>query len=113
MGTGAFLEPGIVLVLLFGGVWVNKNKGYSKRIFQWGSRLSTGDEESATREKHQNDRWRTREVKVFGFKKSLSSPNTVTFEDRWLSRTIEKYPFLIEVLYWALIYWVRSRLYYM
>lgn len=35
----------------------------------------------------------------------MTSPNTVVFEDRFLSRLLRKLPFLVENWYWALVYW--------
>ncbi|KAK6856458.1 hypothetical protein PG995_006645 [Apiospora arundinis] len=50
--------------------------------------------------------WRRREVGIWKFRGSVVSPNTRVFKDSFLSRLLIKFPFLCEVWYWALIYWV-------
>jgi hypothetical protein len=51
-------------------------------------------------------KWRKREVVVLGMRKDVMSPNTRRFKDYFLSRLLQKFPFLVEAWYWALIYWV-------
>jgi hypothetical protein len=53
---------------------------------------------------------RLRRIKIFGWKKTLTTPNTAVFKDRVTSRVLRKFPFLIECWYWAMIYWVRLTL---
>ncbi|KAK4171678.1 PAP2 superfamily-domain-containing protein [Triangularia setosa] len=50
--------------------------------------------------------WRTRQLKVFKWEREVTTPNTVVFKERFLSRVLQRLPFLAEVWYWALIYWV-------
>ncbi|KAL2153843.1 hypothetical protein VTH82DRAFT_2518 [Thermothelomyces myriococcoides] len=51
-------------------------------------------------------RWRTRKLRFMSWEKDVTSPNTEVFRDRFLSRVLQRFPFLAEVWYWALIYWV-------
>ncbi|KAL2170651.1 hypothetical protein VTG60DRAFT_4576 [Thermothelomyces hinnuleus] len=51
-------------------------------------------------------RWRTRKLRFMSWEKDVTSPNTEIFRDRLLSRVLQRFPFLAEVWYWALIYWV-------
>ncbi|KAF2087967.1 integral membrane protein [Saccharata proteae CBS 121410] len=131
MGAGAFIEPLVVVTLLFGGTWVNRNTEY--RIF--GARqpsrtrsharsdspdsLESGFEEPSQVDNllghrssspslltPQDSKWRKREVSLLGFSGTVTSPNTRVFKDRFLSRLLQKFPFLVEAWYWALIYWV-------
>lgn len=51
-------------------------------------------------------KWRKREIRFLGLRKEVVSPNTRRFEDYFLSRLLQKFPFLVEAWYWALIYWV-------
>ncbi|KAL2160963.1 hypothetical protein VTH06DRAFT_8675 [Thermothelomyces fergusii] len=51
-------------------------------------------------------RWRTRKLRFMSWEKEVTSPNTEIFKDRLLSRVLQRFPFLAEVWYWALIYWV-------
>ncbi|KAF2468778.1 uncharacterized protein BDR25DRAFT_372621 [Lindgomyces ingoldianus] len=130
MGAGAFIEPLVVVTLLFGGTWVNRNTRY--RIFdrqrrsQRSSRSSSPDSiESGSSSPRssasllddnrasspslftpQEPKWRKREIRILGFRKEVVSPNTKRFQRYFLSRLLKKFPFLVEAWYWALIYWV-------
>lgn len=134
MGAGAFIEPLVVVSLLFGGTWVNRNSEYrlfaSSRHDRHANRATSPSHdrsdspdsiESALESptavdgllprrfpspSPQEGRWRKREFQLFGFRRSVTSPNTRVFKDRFLSRLLNKFPFLVEAWYWALIYWV-------
>jgi hypothetical protein len=134
MGIGAVLEPAVVVGLLFGGTYFNRNTSYR---FTWKARARSRpvliDEEDAPgspaswasddalleRKRTSSDSsssslldvdsvpsWRSRNLKLFGFTWEVTTPNSKVFEDRWFSRVIRKFPFLEEAFYWALIYWV-------
>ncbi|KAL0474866.1 PAP2 superfamily domain-containing protein [Neurospora intermedia] len=49
---------------------------------------------------------RFRTLKFMGWEREVVTPNTEIHRDRLLSRVLRKFPFLVEVWYWALIYWV-------
>lgn len=51
--------------------------------------------------------WRRRTLRFWGWERTVTTPNTELHKDRLLSRLLRRYPFLVEVWYWALIYWVR------
>ncbi|KAL2127272.1 hypothetical protein VTI74DRAFT_10998 [Chaetomium olivicolor] len=51
-------------------------------------------------------KWRQRRLKFMNWEKEVTTPNTEVFRDRFLSRVLQRFPFLVEVWYWALIYWV-------
>jgi hypothetical protein len=130
MGVGAFIEPLVIVSLLFGGTWVNRNTRY--RIFDRRSSHgphSRSSSPSSTESGHSSPRsssslldhhrglspsllvpqephWRKREVRLFGWRRKVVSPNTRRFEGYFLSRLLRKFPFLVEAWYWALIYWV-------
>ncbi|KAF1847112.1 uncharacterized protein K460DRAFT_352292 [Cucurbitaria berberidis CBS 394.84] len=123
MGAGAFIEPLVVVTLLFGGTWVNRNSDYHllgrRRVYQNSPRSSSpaSSESSSGRSSPSssssllanNDevpKWRMREIRVLGLRKEVMSPNTKRFQDYFLSRLLRKFPFLVEAWYWALIYWV-------
>ena len=125
MGVGAFLEPLVVVSLLFGGAYFNRNKDYD---FSQGKSGWTGDSSHKKTDERQNgrsssaDSWsssssptllpheiptlRRRKLQIFGYRRIVSTPNTLVFKDRVLSRVLQKFPFLAEAWYWALIYWV-------
>lgn len=129
MGVGVVIEPLVIVTLLFGGAWVNRNTKY--RVFDRrknSSSRSTSPDGSVESNRssprssaslldgyrasspsllaEQVPHWRKRELRVFGFRKEVVSPNTRRFEGYFLSRLLQKFPFLVEVWYWALIYWV-------
>lgn len=128
MGVGAFAEPLVVVTLLFGGVYVNRNTAYklfAKRGSNWGEKSfdehrdsldgpesplsrSSGDTliEDGVLLAQRESTWRKREVSLWRLRFEVTSPNTAIFEDYFLSRLLRKFPFLVECWYWALIYWV-------
>ncbi|KEZ45332.1 Integral membrane protein [Scedosporium apiospermum] len=133
MGIGAFAEPLVVITLLFGGAWFNRTLGrdnvvsnlvsYSplgharKRSDDYGRRNSDSElsdrdasvdwaSNSGTLSPLEQSRWRNRKIRLFRYQRTVSTPNTTVFKDRLLSRLLQKFPFLVEAWYWALIYWV-------
>ncbi|KIV99987.1 uncharacterized protein PV09_08345 [Verruconis gallopava] len=134
MGLGAVLEPLVVLTLLFGGTYVNRNRGYKLRL----RHLTTTRSKRTTHGRDVEDLpsspgsfasddplipasqpcspsllavdhvapWRERELRLWGFKTVVRTPNSRQFKDRWFARVLRKFPFLQEAFYWALIYWV-------
>lgn len=123
MGVGALIEPLVVITLLFGGTWVNRNKSYqifnprrvytssprssSPRSFESGrSFLSSSSSASLLYNGDEVPKWRKREIRILGLRKEVVSPNTRQFQHYFLSRLLIKFPFLVEAWYWALIYWV-------
>ncbi|KAI9695832.1 MAG: hypothetical protein M1820_008387 [Bogoriella megaspora] len=134
MGAGAFIEPLVVVTLLFGGTYFNRDSSY--RLFgnpdrRWNreeigagkredspSKIESGFNSPASEEgllglrsprsgsPSQEARWRTRELVILGFRRRVTSPNTRVFRNNFLSRLLRKFPFLVEAWYWALIYWV-------
>jgi hypothetical protein len=122
MGIGTVAEPLIVVTLLFGGAWVNRNKEYrlfgrqrdypsSPRSSSPGSesgRSSLSSSASLLANVEEVPKWRTRELRFFGLRTEVTSPNSKLFKDYFLSRLLRKFPFLVEAWYWALIYWVHT-----
>lgn len=127
MGAGAFLEPLAVVVLLFGGTWINRSvdlRSHKRRnsgVYSPGSSpdlLETGLYSPTTKGPRsprsssppsfslRENRWHKRRIGIFGSSFLVTSPNTDVFQDRLLSRLLQKLPFLAECWYWALIYWV-------
>ncbi|KIW55803.1 hypothetical protein PV05_04525 [Exophiala xenobiotica] len=128
MGAGAFLEPLVVVGLLFGGAWINRTTDYtfSAKKTRWDERLPEAqrietdvdldiEEARLSQTKRslspsllpsQENKWREREIRILGYRKVIETPNTAVFRNRLLSRLLHKFPFLVETWYWALIYWV-------
>ncbi|KAJ5780844.1 hypothetical protein N7457_006004 [Penicillium paradoxum] len=128
MGVGAVIEPLVVIVLLFGGTWINRSVGspttrrYNRRSSTDLRRVASSDSlesgysSPSTKDglllsrshsplQEAEDGWHKREVGLLGLKFEVSSPNTIVFQDRLLSRLLRKFPFLVECWYWALVYW--------
>ncbi|KAH7083677.1 integral membrane protein [Paraphoma chrysanthemicola] len=119
MGAGAFIEPLVVVTLLFGGTWVNRNKDYRlfnrRRVYSRSSspagsiesgRSSPSSTSSLLSQVDDEPKWRRRDLSILGIRKEVVSPNTKQFQEYFLSRLLKKFPFLVEAWYWALIYWV-------
>ncbi|KAI9845837.1 MAG: hypothetical protein M1837_004517 [Sclerophora amabilis] len=132
MGAGGFVEPLVVVLLFVGGTWINRYQGMSladrpRRSFdhftpgscaptdsESGGLLGEGEDERRASDHRspspsllvsQEPHWRTRELRLWGFKSTVRSPNTTTFRGRALSRLLERFPFLVECWYWLLVYW--------
>ncbi|OKL56796.1 hypothetical protein UA08_07773 [Talaromyces atroroseus] len=129
MGIGAVLEPLTVVVLLFGGTWINRQKDSKPRSHGTLSRSSSSsnnDEEAGFQPVakqdtygypesrplspsllHQHEpQWRRRSVGLGPYRFDVYSPNTAQFRNRFLSRLLYRLPFLVECWYWALVYWI-------
>ncbi|KAJ5218264.1 uncharacterized protein N7498_000363 [Penicillium cinerascens] len=127
MGAGAILEPLVVIVLLFGGTWINRitssvvspshprqgsspyargtspdslESGYSSPTVKDGL-LSPRCRSPEILE----ESWHKRHVGIFGLSFCVTTPATEVFQGRLLSRLLRKLPFLVECWYWALVYW--------
>ncbi|PYI25951.1 hypothetical protein BP00DRAFT_430780 [Aspergillus indologenus CBS 114.80] len=130
MGAGAILEPLTVIVLLFGGTWINRSTGSfpprrPRRTSNVVSRdsspgaIESGVSTPTVKDTLLNRRsssslslpqigqtgWRKRQIGFFNSTFEVTSPDTTVFHDRLLSRLLRKFPFLVECWYWALVYW--------
>jgi hypothetical protein len=137
MGLGAVIEPLVVVSLLFGGTWINRETylpgSLSRQLTPAWRRacakhdsddadsleagMSTDADEGAGAQLravspslllHDEESWRTRTVGIGPWKFEVSSPHSEVFRWRLLSRVLRWFPFLVECWYWALVYWVRS-----
>lgn len=131
MGIGTVLEPLVVVTLLFGGAWINRasNKPFSERQPRpdFLAKNVYSDKAGEFRDEEviqpvslkgrslspsllpsQENKWRTREIRLMGLRRTVYSPNTAIFRNRFLSRVLKRFPFLMENLYWAEIYWVSE-----
>ncbi|KAJ5591792.1 uncharacterized protein N7459_002161 [Penicillium hispanicum] len=131
MGIGAILEPLVVVVLLFGGTWVNrvtdslvsssrsprKSAEYVRAASPASDSPESGYSSPTPKDgllsprlgspspDFSDARWRSRLVGIWGLSRKVTSPNTAVFQGRLLSRLLGKLPFLAECWYWALVYW--------
>jgi hypothetical protein len=127
MGDGVILEPLVVIVLLFGGTWINRatasavSHSHTRRRSSDYLRADSPDSlESGYSSPTPKDDllspryrlpeilegWHKRYIGAFGLSFPVTTPTTVVFQDRLLSRLLRKLPFLVECWYWALVYWV-------
>lgn len=134
MGIGAVAEPLVVVSLLFGGAWFNRNTGRDDAYdnLGWADDLTDLEERKRDDDKgsprpsgrsspssdapflvqtsplsaHEEPPRRIRRLKFLHYQRMVATPNTRVFKDRLLSRLLRKFPFLVEAWYWALIYWV-------
>ena len=125
------LEPGLVVFLLLGGTIANRRRRCGQSRLSLGSpkddkslsdledALSSEDEESlsandaappsfvfGTTSLKDRQSWRTRNIGLFGWKRSIATPDTRQYRGYFMSRMLYRYPFLIEAWYWFLVYWV-------
>lgn len=126
MGIGAFAEPLVVVSLLGLGCYINRESrhfstasvsaGHKRNDSLESGRSSPSSEagllspldrpfhDGSSRTNPEGRHIRT--LRVLGWQKEVVTVNTQRFADRWLSRIVVQIPFIIEVLYWALIYWI-------
>ncbi|KAM3086129.1 hypothetical protein ACMFMG_000267 [Clarireedia jacksonii] len=126
-GIGAIAEPLVVIFLLFGGTWINRDFAPGRRrrpidvrrfseqdlhpaeteeLIGEGLDVSSPRSTSPSLLAHVEPKWHKRELGIWGMKTEVTTPNTRRFRGYVLSRLLEKFPFLVECWYWALIYWV-------
>ncbi|KAF7321759.1 hypothetical protein MKEN_00697600 [Mycena kentingensis (nom. inval.)] len=94
MSFGAIAEPALVATILVAGVVLNRRKD-SDGV--WTPLSPSSEPLLATADAPYRDR------QVFG--RTVRSRNTAVWRNTWLSRTLRRFPFLVEVWYWLLVYW--------
>ena len=125
------LEPALVIFLLLGGTVANRRRRCGQSPLSLGSprngkplsdledALSSEDEDSvyandaalpspaySTTSLRDGQSWRTRNIGLFAWKRSIATPDTRQYRGYFISRMLYCYPFLIEAWYWFLLYWV-------
>lgn len=91
------LEPAIVGSILLFGVWINRNK---KPAY---ARLATSDfDGNAGSEEKEKDK----ETRYTCFGKKMPYLSTAKYASNRASRFLQSYPFVLEVFYLLLTYWV-------
>ncbi|KIW34252.1 hypothetical protein, variant [Cladophialophora immunda] len=125
MGFLGLGEPSWGTLIIFLGAWINRDfttpiirpiqQPYVALVEDVGHEMGleaqgpmgSGDISIASfpnvdRQRH----WRERELSLFGLKTTIQTPNTAVFRDRMFSKVLLRFPFLVEIVYWALIYGV-------
>lgn len=103
MFADAYLEPLIVFSILTAGVLFNRRRSAPVRDGSW-SPGSTSSSEGLLLGPVLEPQWRER--KFFG--KKMKSKNTARWKNSLVSRLLRRFPFLVEVWYWLLVYWVSE-----
>ncbi|KAJ6588969.1 PAP2 superfamily-domain-containing protein [Mycena capillaripes] len=94
MSFGAYAEPTIVLAILTAGVVLNRRRNNDA----WSPLSPTAEPLLATADAPYRERV------VFG--RTIRSRNTAVWRNTRASRILRRFPFLVEVAYWGLVYWV-------
>lgn len=117
MGLG---EPGLGACIIVLGAWINRD--FKTPVFRNAQESyqflmeDVGNENaprSMNTDSEPNDgqrRWRLRDLSMFGYKKTINTPDTSVFRSRFLSRVLLRFPFIMEIVYWTLIYGVSNLL---
>lgn len=119
-GIGAVAEPLMVIALLPSGTWIKRDSASGRRrprrdlgdvgterTMRWreaDALLESGAESrpsSPSLLAAQEPKWRTRTVGIWGIRREVTTPNTRRFKGYFLSRLLERFPFLVECWYWA------------
>jgi len=112
MGADAFIEPIVVASILTAGVFVNRRRKdisiiqsfwkdpYGDHL--WSSPSATNLLSPSLTTPTMEPQWRER--MFFGW--TMRSRNTSMWRDTAVSRFLAKFPFVLEVWYWLLVYWV-------
>ncbi|KAJ9495459.1 hypothetical protein H2202_008999 [Exophiala xenobiotica] len=115
MGFLGLGEPSLGTLIIFLGAWINRD--FTTPIQRYNRCNDSTDVEDTTAVNsrmanlepsipNQQGRWRQREISFLGFRRVIDTPNTGAFQTRLLSKVLLRFPFIVEIIYWALIYGV-------
>ena len=128
MGNYGLGEPGLGTVIILSGIFINRDTTYTPTTswFRWrpkpeGVFIDDVDNNEKglqplphrSRSRHsrspspspfKTSTWRQRELQFPGFSITVQTPNTAVFRDTLPSRILRKFPFIMEVVYWGMIY---------
>jgi hypothetical protein len=120
MGFLGLGEPSIGTFVILFGAWLNRDKTFNPPLRTW-LRWQTTDDflldefdlEEASRalpsrirspSPSRNSSWRHRDLNLLNFTITVTTPNTYPFSNTLPSRVLRKFPYIIEIIYWVLIY---------
>ncbi|OAP65772.1 hypothetical protein AYL99_01744 [Fonsecaea erecta] len=125
MGFLGLGEPSWGTLIIFLGAWINRDfttpvarsrQGSSVELVDdvdhemglgFRETLGSGDSPSTpSPNAARQGQWRHRELSLLGLKTTVQTPDTAVFRNRMSSKVLLRFPFLIEIVYWALIYGV-------
>ncbi|KAJ6487911.1 PAP2 superfamily-domain-containing protein [Mycena sanguinolenta] len=93
MSFGAYAEPLLVFSILTAGVVLNRRRDSNV----WAPMSPTTEPLLATADAAYRDR--------VAFGRTIRSRNTAVWRNTRVSRVLRRFPFLVEVWYWLLVYW--------
>ncbi|KAJ7158332.1 PAP2 superfamily-domain-containing protein [Mycena crocata] len=96
MSFGAYAEPSIVLAILTAGVVLNRRRT-TDNDGAWSPLSPTAEPLLATADSPYRER--------LAFGRTVQSRNTAVWRNTRVSRVLRRFPFLVEVWYWLLVYW--------
>jgi hypothetical protein len=107
MGYLGLGEPSLGTLIIFLGAFINRD--FTTPVGRSGVYNLGDDAEEAIKDEALSSslcqsKWRPREIRILGFRTTVLTPNTAPFQTRLLSRLLLRFPFILEIIYWALIY---------
>lgn len=115
MGLG---EPGLGAFIIVLGAWINRDfktpvfrnaqESYEFLMEDVGNETTLRSTSMDSEPIDGQRRWRLRDLSLFGYKRTINTPDTSVFRSRFLSRVLLRFPFIIEIMYWTLIYGVSD-----
>jgi hypothetical protein len=131
MGYLGLGEPGLGTFIIFAGIWINRNKHVDPLISTIWHKYFRGSQEGLVLEEVSDverasantskrrlsnansdihpGKWHRRHLKLFRFDRIVWAPNPDCWQQTIASRMLRRFPFIVEVIYWALIYGVSPR----
>ncbi|EXJ55512.1 hypothetical protein A1O7_08440, partial [Cladophialophora yegresii CBS 114405] len=116
MGFLGLGEPSWGTLIICLGAWINRDFktpilrtseiSYELRVEDPGHELALHLPTAENERTEGHSRWRSREISLFGYQRTVETPDTTVFRSRTLSRVLLRLPFVVEIVYWALIYGV-------
>ncbi|KIW64031.1 hypothetical protein PV04_08992 [Phialophora macrospora] len=116
MGFLGLGEPSLGTLIIVLGAWINRDfktpvlrtsgSSYELPVEDVGHELALQSLSAENERSEGHIRWRCRELSLFGYKGAVETPDTAVFRSKFLSRVLLRFPFIVEIVYWALIYGV-------
>jgi hypothetical protein len=122
-GIGGIAEPLVVVTLLFGGTWINRDSNPERkkrlgRLTRVSDDARVGEADALTEEDlmartsspsllvPRVPKWRTRTIGAWRARIEVTTPNTKRYKGYFFSRLLGRFLFLVVCWYWDLVYWV-------
>jgi hypothetical protein len=117
MGYLGLGEPGLGFFIILFGAILNREQTFNPPLRSW-LRWRIGIDELQSEKDHTHESlldipaepttvpspWRRRDLHLLNLHTTIPSPNTKPLQTTLPSRILHKFPYIIEIIYWALIY---------